>query len=188
MLRLDYAMLPLFVYLFLKMIYSGDRKYLIFLAVTISVFAAYKIMLITFIMFAVILILDIIISGRERISTKLFSVGALAGLVFLLMAAKFVPIILYSSAVEPAAVTDFNINLIQRENILNIITLKLQEWTAVGFELTFDDNFSPSVYTNYTIWFSLSIPSLQKIQIVKGASFSSCSSYDTLHCIYPVIR
>ena len=59
-------MLPLFVYLFLKMIHSGDRKYIIFLAVAISVFAAYRVLLITIIMFAVILILDIVIyEGKE---------------------------------------------------------------------------------------------------------------------------
>ena len=139
--RLEYAVLPLFVYLFLKIIHSGDRKYIIFLAVVLSVFAAYKILLITLIMFAAILILDIIISGRERILAKLSSVGALAGLTFLLMAAKFVPIILYSGEVEPAAVTEFNVNMILRESIWGIITTKLQDSTPGLFELTYDDSF-----------------------------------------------
>jgi hypothetical protein len=141
MFRLEYAILPLLVYLFLKMIYSGDRRYIIFLALALSVIPSFRSLLLTSIMFLAILILDIIISGRGRILAKVSSVGIVVGLVFLLTAAKFLPSVLYSGSVEPAAVAQFDLNLVDRENILNILTTKFQEWAGAGFELTYYDNF-----------------------------------------------
>jgi hypothetical protein len=142
MFRLDYAVLPLFVYLFLKMIHSGDRKYIVLLAAAISIFAAYRLALITSLVFLAILILDILICRRERILAKVSSVGILIGLVFLFSAAKFLPGIIYSGSLgSEESIIEFSTNMIQRENILDIMATKIQGWTAVAFELTYSDSF-----------------------------------------------
>jgi hypothetical protein len=141
MFRLEYSILPLLVYLFLKMIYSRDRRYIVFLALALSIIPSYRSLLLTSIMFLAILVLDVLLSGRARLLAKAPSVGIVIGLVFLLTGAKFLPSFLYSGSVEPGVVAEFHVGLVDRENILNILTTKFQEGESAFFELTYDDNF-----------------------------------------------
>jgi hypothetical protein len=140
MFRLEYAVFPLSVFCFLKILHTNEKKYVVYLALILSIFMTYRSFLLTVLVFAIIFLLFILSSKRKEIFSKLVSISIVLGLVSLLSAAKFLPPVLHSSEVTPDAVETFSTDIINRESISHIFTSKIVEWRAIGSDLTYDDN------------------------------------------------
>ena len=154
-LRFQYAFLPLVVYLFLKILKSHDRKYIFYFALVMSVVSGNRYILLTFLLFALIFILNSFFSKNLFQDLKKITEGYI--LFFLFSLGKFLPLLFHSLYSPIQAVSLFNMAQVNRETLLHIFTTKIYEWRAFGFNMIYNDKthflFIPVIIFSFSYFF-----------------------------------
>jgi len=139
--RFQYSALPIVVYAFIRLLETNRLRYFLFFVLVMAVLSGYRYTTIVMLMLLAILLV-FIINSLPKIKICLFMlVKVFIAYVFViaLSLAKFLPGIVYSKASSVMWAAHFTHSMIKRESILHIFTTKIYEWTAVPFEMTYND-------------------------------------------------
>jgi len=142
MLRFQYAFLPLIIYLFLRLLEEKKFKYAISFAILMAILATYRYIFIVTLMLSVVFLSYVFLLQEEILKDRIYRIRLIfiAYIVLgLLSSAKFLPGVLYSYFVPIEAVEQFNLNMVQRETLLHIFTIKIYDWIASSLDVTYDD-------------------------------------------------
>jgi len=136
-LRIQYSLLPLLIYLFIRILETKERKYVVYFAVLMALISSYRYtFLVSIIFLAVFLFYFLFSRSLEPIKRIALSYA----LFFFLAVGKFLPALLYSLHVPLQPVQMFDFSQVNRESMLHIFTTKIFEWRAYGFNAVYGDN------------------------------------------------
>ena len=167
--RIQFAFIPLLLYVFLKILQTRDKKYIIYLGIIMAIVASYRYIIIVSLIFIILFIIYIILLkdiNLKKISRIIKRISVSYIIFGLISTAKFLPAILYSMFVPVQAAEQFVLNQIQRESLIHVFSTKIYEWTASGFDMCYNDMthflFIPVVAFSFIYLLDLDIKNKRK--------------------------
>ena len=141
-LRFDYALLPLILFLFLRILRGGRARHIIGLSVVLTLAAGYRNIAILAVMLGGVTLLWMALTHRtwHRAIFPIFRRLAIVGILFgILSSVLFLPALFHAGYDTPTAVTDFTEAIVNRMTPADIFTLKPDK---PGFDLTYSGETS----------------------------------------------
>jgi hypothetical protein len=140
-LRLEYSFLPLLMYYLVKYLDTGLYRYLIYKAFILGLFFEIR-TLIIYSIYSIISILIYFLLENKGIMHNIRKIIIYFTMyIFLLIIAlpRLLPAVIQQFT-TPSSVEAFNLQMVRREPIYNIFTLKIYTYIGSTFDLTYSDN------------------------------------------------